>query len=110
MVNLAAPSQTTAIFLCFLLPPVEDGFRGRQPLPRSLRREVSEGSGVAACIARIWSGENVWGCVGGECTTGPPVADHCSCHVVTDCEHSSARTALATFGQRPKMTDTGTSG
>ena len=53
---------------------------------------------------------NVWEGVGGQCTTGPPVADHCSCHVVTDREHSSARTALATFGQRPKMADTVTSG
>ena len=53
---------------------------------------------------------NVWEGVGGECMTSPPVADHCSCHVMTDREHSSARTALATFGQRPKMADTGTSG
>ena len=53
---------------------------------------------------------NVWEGVGGECMTSPPVVDHCSCHVVTDREHSSARTALATFGQRPKMADTGRSG
>ena len=99
MVNLAAPSQTTATFLCFFLPPLEDGFRGRQPVPRSLRRDVSEGSGVAACIALPVSGQvsNVWEGVGEECMTGPPVAGHCSCQVVTDREHSSALTALATL-------------
>ena len=58
---------------------------------------------------------NVWEGVGGEYMTSPPVADHCSecghsCHAVTDREHSSARTALATLGQRPKMADAGTSG
>ena len=54
---------------------------------------------------------NVWEGVGGEYVTSPLVADHYSCHVVTDREHSSARAALATFGlQRPKMADTGTSG
>ena len=58
---------------------------------------------------------NVWDGVGGEYMASPPVADHCSecrhsCNVVTDREHSSAWTALSTFGERPRMADTGTLG
>jgi len=44
-----------------------------------------------------------------------PVADHCSecghnCHVVKDCEHSVAWTAVATIGEQPRTVDTGRSG